>query len=172
MIFKHIENKTLEILNELGINEASKIEVDKIAKHYGIDVDKADLDAEVSGFFAYKNGTPYIRYNPENIKPRQRFTIAHELGHYFLHKGRPLFVDGVVQVMFRNNNSSSGEFLKEQEANAFAASLLMPQPFIEKELTKMPEGNEPIKYLADKFGVSEQAMSFRLSNIGYDFGLY
>lgn len=74
--------------------------------------------------------------------------------------------------MYRNNASSTGEVLIEREANAFAAAILMPKELIAQEINKLLDGDalEIITKLSKKFGVSEQAMSFRLSNLGYYIG--
>lgn len=74
------------------------------------------------------SGKGTIGFNPTESKTRQRFTIAHELGHFELHKqDSGLFVDKEFKMLFRDQNSSSGEIRKEQEANAFAAAILMPE---------------------------------------------
>lgn len=83
---------------------------------------------------------------------RKRFTIAHELGHHFLHEE--------TTMSFRRDKS-----LKEREADIFAAEILMPKELVEKEYQK----NVDLQYLARKFNVSFQAMKYRLSslNIAY-----
>ena len=70
-----------------------------------------------------------------------RFTIAHELAHYILHtKETKLFVD--KQVLYRDGKSSTGEILQEREANAFAASLIMPGKLITEEVEKLKHENK------------------------------
>ncbi|WP_460881211.1 ImmA/IrrE family metallo-endopeptidase [Pontibacter rugosus] len=76
-------------------------------------------------------------YNPVESVVRQRFTIAHELGHFVLHqKYSELFIDK-EKPLFRNQESSTGEHKREKEANAFAAAILMPQFLIFQEATKI-----------------------------------
>ncbi len=66
---------------------------------------------------------------------RQRFTIAHELGHFFLHRASStVFVDA-APIFFRDESSSNGSQREEIEANAFAAELLMPEDAIRQRLT-------------------------------------
>lgn len=68
---------------------------------------------EVNAKFDFK-----IKLDPSATKERQRFTLAHELGHYFLHSKQ-----GQIPIKaFR-----SGSNLAEQEANFFAANILMPK---------------------------------------------
>ncbi|MDI9636216.1 ImmA/IrrE family metallo-endopeptidase [Geitlerinema splendidum] len=106
--------------------------------------------------------------HPEN---RQRFTIAHELGHYLLHEQEKLHVDRRFQIQLRDGNSSKGEREEEKEANLFAAELLMPTSFIQQDLAGVEgldlEDDAAIADLAKKYGVSTQAMTFRLAYLGY-----
>lgn len=172
MVNHRIENITFDILASLKIKKAKDLDIYKVSKSLKVDVQQEIMDDEISGLFVIKDGNPFIRYNIEDPK-RQRFTIAHELGHYILHKETPLFVDKKNEkIMYRNSESTTGEIRKEREANAFAASLLMPAKFIGDEWEKMPVHKDPIEYLANIFNVSGQAMSFRLANLGYDIGMY
>ena len=173
ILHKKIEAQTAQILSELNISTPKKIDVFKIAEHLGVDVKSATLDSSISGLFVIKEQKPYIRYNEKEAPQRQKFTIAHELGHFVLHKDTPLFINKNEKILYRNSESTTGELLKEKEANSFAASLLMPQLFIEEEIKKLPGGVDPIFYLSDIFKVSTQAMNYRLNNLGYSFlGMY
>lgn len=170
MIIRRIEKITESILKDLNITKVENIKTEKIAKFLGIDdIQPEKLSHSISGFFVQENKKNYIRYNKNEVEERQRFTIAHELGHFILHKNKSLSV--IKQgVLYRDDNSSSGEVKKEREANAFAAALLMPSKLIAKEIDKAPSAsnvNNAIAYLADRFRVSEQAMMFRLMNLGY-----
>jgi Zn-dependent peptidase ImmA (M78 family) len=171
--YSYIEQKAEEVLRE---NDFFYIgfDVKKFAKKLKIEVMPKELDDDVAGLFVRIDGRPIISYNQnQRNKPRERFTIAHELGHFFLHSNKNVFVDKNPKVMFRNNASSTGEQLQEKEANHFAAALLMPKKLIKTEIDNIQNNTlNPIEYLASKFKVSEQAMTFRLANLGYDIGLY
>jgi len=168
-----IEGITYDIIKKLNINSPKKIDLIKISKHLGVNVKSEDLDSDISGLFVIKDNEAYIRYNARESKQRQRFTIAHELGHFVLHKDTPLFISKKDNVMYRNLDSSTGEIKREREANSFAASLLMPRKLVLEEIKKIPKKatHNPSSYLAEKFEVSEQAMTFRLANLGFDIGL-
>ncbi len=105
---------------------------------------------------------------------RQRFTIAHECGHFLLHQteneASGLFVDRRYAAFYwRDGRSSEGEDIAEVEANQFAASLLMPTKLVLEEIQKQDfdlTDEEALNALASKFEVSIQAMSFRLANLG------
>lgn len=109
--------------------------------------------------------------NDRHSKNRQRFTIAHELGHYLLHEQEKLHVDRRFQIQLRDGNSSKGESEEEKEANLFAAELLMPVSFIRQDLAEVEgldlEDDATVSGLAEKYGVSTQAMTFRLAYLGY-----
>lgn len=171
--YSYIEKKTEEILIKNNVFKAG-FDVEVLVKKLNIDIIPEKLDDDVSGLFVRIDDKPVISYNKyENSLGRKRFTIAHELGHYILHSDKALFIDKTPKVMFRNSASSSGEDLQEREANHFAAALLMPIKLIKEEINNIPDNiRNPIEYLAKKFKVSEQAMTFRLANLGYDVGLY
>jgi Zn-dependent peptidase ImmA (M78 family) len=169
ILYKKIEEQTFNILSELKINTPNKIDVFKIAEYLGVDVKPAKLDSSISGLFVIKEQKPYIRYNDSEAPQRQKFTIAHELGHYVLHKDIPLFVEKNEAVLYRNMDSTTGELLKEKEANSFAASLLMPKFMIDEQIENIPNGKDPVIHLSEVFKVSSQAMYYRLNNLGYSF---
>ncbi|WP_282160377.1 ImmA/IrrE family metallo-endopeptidase [Ulvibacterium marinum] len=169
-----IEQKASKLLDSLGIRY-TPIPIKKIVKELSIKLNAYDLGNEVSGALVIENDNARIGYNPSESEVRQRFTIAHELGHYILHKGEKkdgLFVDN-VKVMFRRQNSTVRELKQEREANAFAASILMPIDLIEKEFDNLYEegdfltDDKMVKSLASTFKVSAIAMTYRLINLGY-----
>jgi len=112
------------------------------------------------------NGTAVIGVNSMDAPNRQRFTIAHEIGHLLLHKNDDLHVDERSPIGLRNDRSSLAVDEKEIEANQFAAELIMPAEFLDKDIRRLPddiEAEEAVTRLARKYQVSEQAMTIRLS---------
>ncbi|WP_431243634.1 ImmA/IrrE family metallo-endopeptidase [Flavobacterium sp. P21] len=168
MIYRHIEEKAKSILIEEGFYYPG-FDIFKLVKNLNIELIKKEFESDISGLLAIQNNKVIISYNKLEDPKRHRFTVAHELGHYFLHSNnQPLFIDKTPKVMYRNNTSTTGEVLKEREANAFAAAILMPEELVVKALENCLVGGEAIiRELARDFKVSEQAMSFRLSNLGY-----
>lgn len=86
---------------------------------------------------------------------RDVFTIAHELGHYFLHSKL-----GQIQI---NANRSDDIDETEREANSFAAAFLMPEERV-RELFAEKDGD--ISALANAFKVSLTAINWRCVNLG------
>lgn len=163
----YIEEKAERLLIDANCFSAP-IDVRKCAEHLSIELQDLDLDHDVSGFIIIKKDSSTIGYNKANPAKRIRFTLAHELGHFMLHSDDvPLFIDKTERFN-RDGNSSTGEIMREREANAFAAALLMPEKLVREqvETLKTADDNNYIKELASKFGVSNQAMTIRLTNLG------
>lgn len=144
---------------------------DVIEKEVGdLEIKIAKLkDDKLSGVLDYKNvdGTDKFRIFVNSSKPDSRiyFTIAHELGHYFLHreilKEKRLVVDsGDMVEMFRHDYALNTA--EEKEANNFAAALIMPAERV-REVWYM---FKDIEKCAEFFQVSKLAMSIRLSILG------
>ena len=116
---------------------------------------------DVSGatMFEKDKKTFKIIINKNKPKKRQYFTIAHEIGHYFLHKDR-LYQLGLVidydSILFRLDGGLSST--EETEANHFAASLIMPKEKVKLVWKKTKDPG----LCADFFDVSLSAMSIRL----------
>lgn len=148
------------------------IDLDSLAEKAGIKIKYVD-DPETSGFAYQKSGVKYIGVNSSESYVRQRFTIAHELGHMFLHRQDPLRYDPTADfVFYRDEKSTMGIDPKEIEANAFAAELLMPEEAVKKEIQDMKgidlHDSIAVGRLADKFGVSQAAITVRLASLyGY-----
>lgn len=169
---KNIEN----IVNALvqrhattNCNQSAALE--KIAEEEGIRLEEGNLQGDISGvlFKDEKNGWRLV-VNENDSSSRKLFTVAHELGHYFLHKGESTkFVDGQFITPLWKRDEGEKSAVKEIEANEFAGGLIMPQ-FIIKEECGEPENtvtNQKADELARKFGVSSLAMITRLRNLGY-----
>jgi Zn-dependent peptidase ImmA (M78 family) len=168
---KVIEKKASLLVSEINGNKP-RVDVEKIATTLGLEMKEHDLGSNVSGVLFIDKGRGIIGYNPNESNVRRRFTIAHELGHYILHRfDKELFVDHKqFKAVFRDHESSTGEKRQEREANAFAAALLMPKHLLMKEIEKVPldladDDNDGILELAKKFEVSTQAMAFRIANL-------
>lgn len=138
------------------------VRLSAIAEEFGVEVLKAQLPSGISGEISPSvahEGRFVIRVNRNDISRRQRFTVAHELGHFFLHQH--VIGTGVTDdVLYRSGLSDA----IEAEANRFAADLLMPMPLVEKwlEYAHTLRVPDPVEFLADKFNVSEAAMRIRL----------
>jgi len=161
---------------------APPVDVDKIAKLLGIEVSECvplDMDSldTIGKITLQPDGPAMVWINPleNSYIPRRRFTLAHEIGHFCMHRSssKKTFVDTKVTM----NRSESYWDSNESEANNFAADLLMPAHLIksvgrkliaefkaENKVEKMPLSIFKDK-LAIKFKVSSVAMEYRLKNL-------
>jgi Zn-dependent peptidase ImmA (M78 family) len=160
------------LIVSLGISEPP-VNVEGVAKHLGLRIIAMDLDEDVSGLLITKPNMSCIAIREHDSPPRQRFSIAHEIGHFFLRHqfepGEHVHVDRGHLISQRDRLSSTGKNIKEVEANQFAACLLMPAAFVRASIDELNAEelyDAHITALADKFKVSEQAMTIRLSVMG------
>lgn len=161
-----------EIIRGHGINKPP-VHVEDIARVHAIEILRHRFEGPESGFALRDNNRCYIGVNTQTSRRRQRFTIAHELGHLLLHEGKQIIVDqAVLRVDLRNHVSSMGTDVEEIEANTFAATLLMPERIVFPYVTDLIKTNgditreDLIAELARTFDVSAEAMGYRLINIG------
>ena len=138
---------------------APPIPVIEIAESNGVDIVFAgfgDHNSVVAGLCDFENARLYV--NKDDIEVRQYFTIAHELGHWLLHRDIFMSYPERYPVLPRFQNAEEHDPL-EQEANCFAANLLVP-----KRLLK-PVKLAPVSVLANIFKVSKTMMDFRIRNV-------
>ena len=164
---REIELRAKRLLNGAGISEAP-VPVERVAEHLGIGVEWSDLGRDCSGVLIRQGDRAVIGVNGSDHANRRRFTIAHEIGHYVLHE-RETYVDTGYRVNFRDLDSGSGTRSEEIEANRFAAALLMPEAMVRKAFDDVAfelagsGDDEELRELARRFGVSTQAMAYRLA---------
>lgn len=143
------------------------LDVDELCKARGILVVRKELDDELSGMALVENDRKYVVVNSRHHINRQRFTIAHEIAHHVMHETylkTNIHVD--KSVLRRNALSAEGVELKEVEANAFAAELLMPRKLMVYFANLDLSDDRAIRAAAREFGVSQAAFTYRLMNLG------
>jgi len=158
--WKKIPDNLLPIINKyLGEPE---VKLGALAKELGLIVKSSTLSPGISGEISPSNESQsgfQIKINRHEAKARQRFTLAHEIAHFLLHKDR--IGDGIHDdMLFRSGLSNS----IEAEANRLAADLIMPMPMVEAEKRKLDLDDDGVwvETLAQTFGVSLPAMQIRL----------
>lgn len=154
-----IEQKAQQVLGDYLGDPATislPINIATILQKNDIKLFSADFENKtVAG--AYLKDKKEIYVSADDRKTRQLFTVAHELGHYFLHP------DKSTDIFYRHKADEFDveDVTDEQEANLFAANLVMP-----KELMKKVWNEEKdVELLAARFGVSYSAASWRLKNL-------
>lgn len=154
--FIKAENEATDILKTFGV-DSPPIPLLDIVSSYGIEISYADFSDvphgnEIAGFIDLEKNK--IVVNEDDSPNRQRFTIAHELGHFIMHQN--YIKDGkkynvLLRMPLKNHNYTP----EEQEANCFAASLLVPKMLLES-YSELPNGIS-----ASLFAVSEDVIKYR-----------
>ena len=159
-----IAESLLDAFNiQIPINDIEGV-VNKIGGRVEIDV---DLSMYSDGFIKKENDAFVISVSPFQSNERKNFTIAHELGHLFLHMG--YITDEEVWekqdgIPYHRNGSS----IMEYQANEFAAAFLMPKSEY-KKLVDLNTNNQEVNTsrVAEYFNVSLNAASNRGKWLGY-----
>jgi len=137
------------------------VNLDKIAEFLGLEAMVFYKESvkenweNISGALDRTNRTIYI--NGSERYERQTFTLAHEIGHYLIHDNHR------YDILYRDDLQKypQNKDQRECEADAFAASLIMPKGFV-KTLWNI---NSDISEIANVFGVSETTAMYRLKNL-------
>lgn len=160
MILEYLETKAADILRAANAHSVP-VPVELIAAKHQLRISRAP-HKQFSGMLIRKDGYALIGVSSSEPSVRQRFTIAHELGHFFLHPQKDAFVD------YRDNKRDLMRTPREKEANMFAAALLMPRDLLRKDCRVMAKNgvaDDELQVLARRYEVSEDAMRFRLLNL-------
>lgn len=155
------------VLRDGGVHGPS-VPIERLIRRQGVRLVVRSLTGNVSGF-AYRDAVQRtIGVNTAHSRNRQRFTMAHELGHLILHNAAGMHVDEQdFFLKFRSSVPSRQDDEDEKEANLFAAELLMPATFLVHDVARLSElslhDDKSLRKLAARYGVSMQALLIRLT---------
>lgn len=161
MIVEKIESAAEQLLAQLGVREIP-VPIEEIARSLQMRVSRAP-SRDFSGLLIRKDGRALIGINSREAPVRQRFTIAHEIGHFVLHPQKDAFVD-----YRRERGEGETRPPRERHADMFAAALLMPRKQLLKDFRRLAKDgytDQITAALAKQYAVSEDAMRFRLLNL-------
>lgn len=139
--------------------DALPLDIFKIANSLGLKVHFQRMDDDMSGFLERQGVHWVVGINELHNIVRQRFTAAHEIAHYVLHRGQQNRFDDVTFAR-RNNDRNQ----MERQADSFSADLLMPEDTVH---SLVRSGVTNVNDLASRFQVSALAMRYRLVNLNY-----
>lgn len=143
-----------------AFQDAPPIRLPELARALGVPIKAATLGPGISGEIRPDGGEGFvIRINRHDPAKRQRFTVAHELAHYLLHRSE--IGTGIEDdVLYRSELSDR----REQQANRLAADILMPGDLLAeaREAAEEKGVGDVVLYLADLFAVSEAAMRIKV----------
>jgi hypothetical protein len=154
--------KATEVLRELRIERLDELDVEAIAFHHGLRVRVGGLSG-AQGRLASRGGRGIVRIADKiDQVPRHRYIIGHELGHHLMHapNGRlSLCTDGD----FLRYDARAGD--AEEEANWFAAELLMPKSLFEPKCDVKEPSLAVVRRLADVFTTTLTATAIRFVDL-------
>lgn len=168
-----VKKQAEEFCEKNGIN-SYPVEIVRICNQNGLKVFEEYLKPDVSGLIVVDeknwekyNSSQFIIVNLAESAVRRRFTIAHELAHYILHRnGNKLYAHRDMAIEENSRKSI------EQEANYFAANILMPERLVKEKVEALKTelwGKMPkfvlVREIADHFVVSESAAEVRLKQL-------
>jgi Zn-dependent peptidase ImmA (M78 family) len=156
--YRQVAARAEKIIADQGILRPP-VDPEQIAAQVGLEVVYAEFPDElreiVSGYIEPEHKR--IVVNRDTSGARQIFTIAHELGHYILHRAYTESPD--YRIMLRRNTYADEKPEEEREADAFAAHLLVPDAML-----KRYRDIATVRELARAFGVSEDVIRNRLNH--------
>lgn len=163
-----IEQEAMEALRRHNLVSVP-VDVVSLANKEGIKVHNAKFNSEgLSGLIAKRGDISTILVDHDESPYRKRFTIAHELGHHFLHLQHEdgEFIDRKLDLLRQTFDESEVEPIADRrpeiQANQFAAALLMPADLLKQEW----ETSQDVEEIARKFNVSQEALAIRLDVLG------
>jgi hypothetical protein len=158
LLFTSVDS-LLRIASQKELYDGDSLDILKLIElRDDLRVEFVSLDLSISGKLSRDGDKWVISVNKEHSRNRQRFTLAHELAHYVLHKSeKESFTD---TVFFRGMSVNNIEYA----ANNFAAKLLMPEDRVRRLVR---EGVASVEKLAESFGVSVAAMLYRVKQLGF-----
>jgi Zn-dependent peptidase ImmA (M78 family)/transcriptional regulator with XRE-family HTH domain len=129
--------------------------VELLEDRFGIDVAIEPLPEGVEGLSLRLEDLCLVLVRSQPVVGRERFTLAHEVGHLLAGDAQPFHLD---EDLF-------GHGLQEMRANAFAAHFLMPPPGLERRIRGRPVDGQVVCELQYAFGVSLEALLWHLRNL-------
>ncbi len=149
------------LLQDLGIGDPREIDLEAIAWHLGAFVKRRPLDG-CEALIVGNQRKAVISVNSRSIPTRQRFSIAHEIGHWYHHRGRMLFCSG------RDIGNPNSQLSPEKQADDFASDLILPNYLFLPIARKIKRLNlKAVRDIADQFEVSLTATLLKLVMTDY-----
>lgn len=174
-----IDKQTEDIIKKIqkdlsGYYDKNFLDLDAVCTELGIELLEGTFEDNLSGALILKENKQSIIVNRNHHINRRRYTIGHELGHFFANKYNSFVAkdylerhDGVIKdysLFNRKEDHAEDDYQAERQANIIAAHILMPEDNVKRCI----ENGLELIDMAEEFGVSEQAMSYRLKSMGFE----
>lgn len=156
------KNKAIEILDEIGFDEVTELSNSELVCGFGLMLILEPLKNSDGKIIRGKKKT-IIKVNSDiNYPEKIRFTIAHELGHYFLHDKLEIHNDNSATLSWFDIENKAQRGIQEYEANDFASELLMPEKKFREFIERKTFGPNLIKEISDRFNTSLTSVVYRM----------
>lgn len=160
------KEETSELAEFIGLEniEGTRVNLLKIAEDRNITYSYNDYGEFFDGMLEYSENEFHIFINEKNrTDRRQRFTFAHELGHYFIDEHRNALISGSIVPHGSQTNFSSNLEI-EREADLFASNLIMPESIFRAELKRTKFSLKSVYRFSEHFEISLTAGAVRMIN--------
>lgn len=166
-----IEQSATEQLAQFGYKDSAYVDVVKLGEKLGFLIGNADLEDCDDGFIIVNpnddipslSSRKIIGVNSKRSIEEKRFIIAHELGHYLLH------YDANSNAIYAKRENKTGKNGTENDADYFAACLLMPEQTFRYEYARSSSSRnddcEIIKGLSELFVVPFESVRRRIDEL-------
>lgn len=144
---------------EFGIDRPDQIDLEAIAADLGAIVRYAHLDGSEARIVG--NGDRAIITVASGGRPRQRFSIAHEIGHWVERHGRGGFLCGKEDIAPQNDQTKSAE----AQANAFASQLVLPSYLFDPMVAGLPVTLDTADKIGKEFQASLTATAIKMVRV-------
>jgi Zn-dependent peptidase ImmA (M78 family) len=159
------KNKAIEVLEEIGFDDITGISNKELINGFGIififePLDNADgkiIRGETKTIIKVNSSIPH--------QEKIRFVVAHELGHYFLHKKMEIHTDNVKTLNWFKIENQAKRGLQEYEANDFASELLMPEEIFREFIKGKYFSPALVKEISTRFRTSLTSVVYRLISL-------
>lgn len=160
MIRSHLaRQKALDVLRLTNIKTAP-VNLDLVSEKLGFKIIPFEFPDSMSALLIIEGNDRVIGVNKSHPQVRQRFSVAHELGHFV--SGHEDFNHEEVAHIDREKKYLNRFHRMEEEADEFAAELLMPESILKNDYHSY---SNDIAELSKKYNVSQQAMTIQLINL-------
>jgi hypothetical protein len=156
-----------KLMSELGFADITDINIEEIASYLGCTLIEEPLDSSDGKIIRGSSSVTIIKVDSKiQHLARRRFTIAHEIGHFILHKKLDVHSDNSNTLnWFKDLENQAKRGVQEFEANDFASELLMPSEYFIEDARTNCFSPEHLQWLADRYKTSLTSTAFRLLHL-------
>lgn len=155
-----------ELLRRFGVEEGP-IDLRDVVRRLGITLVEQETEEPLNGMLLRNDGRLAIGINAGQPPTGQRFALAHLVGHFCMHRARPVLLDTPDRYNLGDYPGLPTD-REESEANRFAGALLMPERTVRRMSAKarFRTGTQLIETLAIHFDLDPAAVGYRLISLG------